>query len=99
MQRRWQEGRFKHRLPSARLEERHAIEPADFVFDADGFVEREQIGAGAEENVLAIVHDFAGAGMLVGRSASAEIGTAFEDCDLKAAASKGASRGQSSESA
>ena len=86
MQRRGEECWFEFRLPSARLDEGHAIEPADFVFDADGFVEREQIGAGAEEDVLAVVHDFAGAGMFVGRSAAAEVGAALEDGDAEAAA-------------
>src|SRR5450432_3079782 len=99
MQRGGQECWFQDGLPSARLDEGHAIEPANFIFDADGFVERQQICAGAEQDVLAVVHDFAGAGMFVGGGASAEVGAAFEDGDLKAAASKGARGGNSGESA
>src|SRR5260370_29399995 len=77
-----QEGRQKSRLQnglsSTRLDERHAIEPADFVFDSDGAIKRDQVGAGAEEHVLAVVYDFPCARMLVGRSAAAKIGATLE---------------------
>jgi hypothetical protein len=70
MQRGWQESWFQYGLPSARFDERHTIEPANFIFNADGAVEGDQVGAEGEENVLAVVHDFAGARVLVRRSPS-----------------------------
>ena len=73
--------------------------PADFVFHADAAVELDQVGADAEENVLAVVDDFAGAGMLVGRSASAEVGAALEESDAKAGVGESAGGGESGEAA
>src|SRR5258708_5141701 len=91
MERGGQECWFQYRLSSSRLDESHAIEPADFVCDADGFVKREQVGAGTEEHVLAVIHNFAGAWMFVGRSASANERAAFEHGYVEAAADRPAS--------
>jgi len=44
--------------------------------------------------VLAIIHYFAGTGMLVGRGAATEKGAALKQSDLKTAISKGAAGGQ-----
>ena len=84
---------------AAGLDERHLVVPADFVLDADAPVELDQIGADAKEYVLAVVDDFAGAGMLVGRSAAAEIRAAFKQGDAKARIGEGAGGGQSGEAA
>ena len=67
-----------HRSAPARLEKRQAIVPADLVRDSEALVELDEIGAAAEQHVLAVVDDFAGAGMLVGRSAAAQIGPPLE---------------------
>jgi len=45
--------------------------------------------------VLAVVDHFAGAGMLVGRSASAEVGAALEERDAEAGIGEGAGGGES----
>src|SRR5260370_4782550 len=99
MERGGQECWFQYRLSASRLDESHAIEPADFVCDADGFVKREQVGAGTEEHMLAVIHNFAGARMFVRRRASAKERAAFEHGHVEAAASKGARRRQTGESA
>ena len=57
--------------------------PADAVVHADAPVEIDEIGAAAQQHVLAVVDDLAGPGMLVGRGASAEIGPALKQGDLK----------------
>jgi len=44
--------------------------------------------------VLAVIHDFAGAGMLVRRCSSAEIRTALEEGDAKSGIGQRASRGE-----
>jgi hypothetical protein len=67
------------------------------VGDADAVVELEQVRAYAEENVLAVVDDFAGSGMLVGRCASAEIRPALKERDAKAGIGESAGGGESSQ--
>ena len=57
-------------------------------------IELDEIGAAAEQNVLAVVHHFPGAGMLVGGGASAEKGTALKQGDLKTAVGKRTAGGQ-----
>ncbi len=84
MQRRWQRRGTHHAGAASRFEESHFIVPADFVFDADSPIELYQVCADAKEHVLAVVDDLAGAGMLVGRSAAAEIGAALEERYAKA---------------
>ncbi len=88
-----------HADAAAGLDEGHLVEPADFIFDADAPVELDQIGADAKQHVLAVVDDFAGAGMLVGRSAAAEIGTPLEESDAKAGVGQGAGGGESGQAA
>jgi hypothetical protein len=51
--------------------------------DADAVIELHEIGAQAEEHVLAVVHDFAGAGMFPGGGAAAEEGTLLEEGDAE----------------
>ena len=99
MQRRGQRRSAHHAGAAAGLDESHFVVPADFVFDADAAVELDQVGANAKQNVLAVVDDLAGAGMLVGGSASAEIGAALEESDAKAGISKGTGGGETGEAA
>jgi len=66
------------------FDEGHFVEPADFIFHADAPVELDQICTHAKKYVLAVVDHFAGAGMLVGRSPSAEVRTALEYGHAKA---------------
>src|ERR1043165_6897020 len=66
-------------LPPARLNEYQFFVPADLFFDSDPSVELEQVGAAPQQDVLAIVDDFARAGMFVGRGAPAQIGTPLQE--------------------
>ena len=66
--------------------------------DADAPVKLNQIRADAEQNVLAIVDNFAGAGVFVGRCASAEKWAALEEGDAESSIGERASRGESGES-
>ena len=54
------------RAPAAGLDHGHLGGPVDFLFDADAAVEADEVGAAAEEDVLAVVDDFVDAGMQVG---------------------------------
>ena len=78
---------------AAGLDESHFIEPTDFVFHADAAVELDEVGADAEEDMLAIIDDFTGSGMLVGRSATAEVRAALEEGDAETGVGKGAGCG------
>ena len=98
MKRSRQESRLQHRLPPAWFHERHAIEPTDFVENSDRSIERDQIGAGAKQNVLAIVHHFASTRMFVGRRTTTEEWTPLEECDAKTTVGKCAGRGKSGQS-
>ena len=79
MERRWQRVRLEYRLPAAGLDKGHPIEPADVAFNSDSAIKGNQVGAAAKQNVLTVIDDFAGAGMLVGRCTSAEVRTALEE--------------------
>ncbi len=67
--------------------------------DSDALVELNQVGAATQQNVLAVIYDFAGAGMLVGRRTSAKVGTLFEKSDSQTAFSQRATCGQSCQAA
>src|ERR1041385_6441450 len=98
VQRRRQSARTEDRMTAAGFDEGHVIEPADFIFDSNGAIEHQEVGTTAEEHVLAVVYNFAGCGMLVGRRASAEKRTALEDGQMKSAWRKrrgGSGAGQS----
>src|SRR6202034_2024905 len=99
MQRRRQRRCMHHTGAAARFDEIHFVEPTDFVFHADAAVELDEVGADAKEDVLAVIDDFTGAGMLVRRSAATEVGAAFEESDAEAGIGEGAGRGQASETA
>ena len=99
VQRRGQRRGAHHAGATAGLDEVHFVEPADFVFHADAAVELDEVGADAEEHVLAVIYDFASTGMLVGRCATAEIGTALEKCHAEAGIGEGAGGGETGEAA
>jgi hypothetical protein len=65
------------------LDERQAVKPLDLVFGTKPAVQVDQVGATAEQNVLAVVHYFARAWMFVGRSATSHERTTFEDRDIE----------------
>ena len=50
----------------------------------------DEIGAAAEEHVLAVIDDLSRAGVQVGGSAAAEVSAALEQCHAKARVSQGA---------
>src|SRR5258708_27405498 len=99
MQRSGQESWFQDRLSSARLDESHAVKPANLVLDSDSAIKRDQIGAASKEHVLAVVHDLASSGMFVRRSAASEVGTAFEDGHAETAVRECARGGKAAQSA
>jgi hypothetical protein len=64
------------------------------VFDAEAGVEVDEVGAAAEEDVLAVVDDFVGGGVGVGGGSAAYVGAAFEELDLVARGGEGAGCGE-----
>jgi len=79
MQGRGKRGGLKVGLPSTWFDKCHAIKPLNFVLNSDSSIEIDQIGAELEEHMLAIVYDFAGAGVFVGTGPAAEVGAALEN--------------------
>ncbi len=65
VQRSREQGRLHDGSAAAGFDESHFVVPANLIGDADAVVELDQVGADAKQNVLAVVDDFAGAGMLV----------------------------------
>src|SRR5579872_941073 len=88
-----------HREAPARLKKSQLVVPANLALDAQPFVELNQVDAAAEQHVLAVVHHFASAGMLIRGSASAKIRPALKQGHAKAARGKGASGSESRQSA
>jgi hypothetical protein len=97
VERRGERGCLHHAGAAAGLDEGHVVIPADFIFDANAAIELDEIGANTKKHVLAVVDDFSGAGMFVGRGASPEIRASLEECDLQAGIGEGASGGETSE--
>ena len=71
--------RFDEAGAATGLNKRDALVPAHLILDAKAMVKIEQIGAAAQQHVLAVVHHLARAGMLVGRSTAAEKCSALEE--------------------
>ena len=69
--------------------------PANLVFHSDAPVELNQVGAAPEQDMLAVVDYFAGAGMLIGRGPAPQIRTPLEQSDPQAAFRQRTTRGQS----
>src|SRR6185437_659508 len=85
-ERRWTE----FRAAAAGLDHGHLGGPVDFVLDADAAIEADEVGAAAEEDVLAVVDDFVDAGMEVGGGASAEVAAALGELHAIAGFGEGA---------
>ncbi len=83
---------------AAGVEEVKRVLPVDEMFDADAAVEVDEVGAAAEENVLAVVEDFAGFGVFEGAGASAEGFAGFDEGDREAGGFEGNGGGHSRES-
>src|ERR1700676_36046 len=95
MQRSGQRRRLDHRGAASGLEKGHALKPANLVLNSNAPVELNQVGAAAEQNVLAVVHHFASAGMLIGRRPSTKIRAPLEEGDAKTAFHQRTTGGQS----
>src|SRR3954463_10137567 len=98
MERRGERTGFEDGCASAGLNVCETVVPTDLAFDSEAAVEIAEIGAAAEENVLAVVDDLAGAGMFVGGGASTEIGTLLEKRDTESGIGECAPCGESGES-
>jgi hypothetical protein len=55
----------------------------NLLLDSNPPVEADQIGAAAEEHVLAVVDDFIDAGMTVGAGPTAEVAAPLDELDAK----------------
>src|SRR4029077_8910168 len=93
----WSEQRrgLDHRGATSGLEKGHALKPANLVLNSDTLVELNQVGAAAEQNVLAVVHHFASARMLIGRGPSAKIRAPLEEGNAKTVFRQRTTGGQS----
>ena len=69
-----------------------SLRPVNLLFDADAAVEADEIGAAAEEHVLAVVDDFVDAGMQIGRCAAAEIAATLDELHAIAGLGQGTGR-------
>ena len=64
---RWrQRSRLQRRGASSGKNERDLVVPANLLFHAETAIELDQVGAAAQQHVLAVVHNFSGAGQLIG---------------------------------
>src|SRR5258708_36371931 len=75
---------------SAGFDEGEAVEALDFFLPAQLLIEMNQIGAASQKDVLAVVHDLAGAGVFVGGGSSAHVRAAFEEGYVATRVGKGA---------
>src|SRR5260370_3587885 len=98
MQRSWERRRCNHGSTSSRLEEGQLLIPANFVLHSRAPVEIEQVGAAAEQHMLAIVDNLAGTGMLIRRGAPTEIRAALKKGHAKTRLAEGASGGAAGQS-
>jgi hypothetical protein len=71
----------------------------NLLFDADAAIEREEIGAAAEEDVLAVVDDFVDAGVEVGGGATSEVAAALDELHAIAGFGEGAGGAHACDSA
>ena len=53
--------RAEPRLPTSGLDQGHLVRPVDFFRNADATIEANKVGATFEENMLAVINDFADA--------------------------------------
>jgi hypothetical protein len=84
---------------SGAVDESHRALPADQVADAQPAVEVEQIGAAAEQDVLAVVELLAGLGLFERSGAATQGSSGFEQCDGDAGGFEGDGGGHAGEPA
>src|SRR5450755_2282893 len=94
MQRRRQGGRGNDGCTSSGLEEGKLLIPANLVLNSGAPIEIEKVGATAEQHMLAIIDNFASAGMLIRRGAAAKIRASLKQRHLKPRFRQGASCGK-----
>ena len=99
MKRRRQRTRLQRRRLAAGQNEVDLVVPANLLLDAEPAIEVDEVGAAAEQHVLAVVDHLAGAGQFVRRCAAAEIGTALEELDVIARFGQSASGGETGKTA
>ena len=99
MEGRRQRSRLQRRGATSGKNERDLVVPADLLFHTEAAIEFDEIGTAAQEHVLAVVHNFAGAGQLVRRCAPTQVGTPLEQFNLISRVSQRASRSKAGESA
>ena len=76
-------GRAETRSTAARLNHGHLAGPVDLIVNANAFVESDEVGAAAEENMLTVVNDFVDARMQIGAGAPAQIAATFDKLYVK----------------
>src|ERR1700722_1075522 len=84
MEWRWQWRLAQHASAASRLNHGDVFKPVKLIECADAPVEIDEIGAAAEEQVLAVVDNLACAGMFVGRRATADVCAAFDEAHIMA---------------
>ena len=83
--------------PSARLHKSNFVEPADLIADAKPLIKLNQISAASQQKMLAVIQDFTGPRMFIGRRSPSDVRALFEDCDLESGISQRAARSQASQ--
>jgi hypothetical protein len=78
VERRWQPGGSNDAAAPAGLDVGEPAEPGDLVFNAEPGVKVDEVGAAAEQDVLAVIDGLAGAGVGIGGGAAANVGAAFD---------------------
>src|SRR5260221_11822769 len=99
MQRRRKKTLFQNRSAPAGLDKRHGVRPTDILLDSNATIELNEVCATAEQHMLAVVDDFAGTGMLIRRRATTQVRTPLKQGHAETGSGKGASSGQSSQTA
>src|SRR5262249_28128278 len=84
---------------AARLQEGHLVEPLNFAADTQELIKVREIGTAAEQQMLAVVDNFSGPGMLVGGGAAAEVRAALEQRDPESDVGQRAARSETSQAA
>ena len=87
----------KRLMRPPRLHKRNFVEPADLIADAQPLIKLNQIGAASQQKMLAIIQDFAGSWMFIGRRSASDVRAFFEYCDLESGISQRAARSEASQ--
>ena len=98
MKRRRQRSRLQRRRAPTGKDERDLVVPADLLFHPEAAIELDEIGAAAQQDMLAVVHNFRGAGQFIRGCAPTQVGAPLEQFNLISRLSQRASRGQTCES-